>query len=59
MSKYSELAKEMLESEALCNERYCPWFNEEHGINSLCEGSCCKEAMENYIDELPDEEDGR
>jgi hypothetical protein len=35
--------------------KVCKWHDEPHGINVLCEGSCCEYAVDLFLDGLEEE----
>lgn len=44
----------LVDKEIICNEKYCPWWQDHHYSPSCpnCEGSYCEEAYDNYIAEV-------
>ncbi|MBY6838702.1 hypothetical protein [Clostridium botulinum] len=51
MTKAEKKAIDEIEgTEILC--KCCSWTAGQHSPGSVCEGCCCEEAKENYLDEL-------
>ena len=52
-----EAFQNALDEEILCNETYCPWWQEHRCSPSCptCEGVWCEEAWQQYKDSLEDE----
>ena len=52
-----EAFQHALDEEILCNETYCPWW-QEHRYSPTCptcEGAWCEEAWQQYKDSLEDD----
>lgn len=55
--KEEEAFNYAVDNELICNEEYCPWW-QEHRFSPncpTCEGSYCEEAWQQYKDSLKDE----
>lgn len=50
---YEELIEEALESDILCNDRYCPYHirHMNSPFNPNCEGAYCEEAFSKFLKE--------
>lgn len=52
-----EAFQHALDEEILCNETYCPWW-QEHRCSPTCptcEGAWCEDAWQQYKDSLEDD----
>ena len=55
--KEEEALNYVVENELICNEQYCPWWQEHRCSPTLptCEGAWCEEAWQQYKDSLEDD----
>lgn len=49
-----EAFQQAIENEIICNDKYCPWWQEHRFSPScpICEGNWCEEAWQAYQDEI-------